>query len=173
LDRLSILRADPGGQWLQAIASTGTDEPLESIRVPIGDEGGGLARAYLTREPIVWDGVTPVPDRLRLQPPYGQIRGLRSRVFAIIPLIAQGQAIGILAADRKCNRVPFDQTTLDALQGLASQAAHALEHARLYAAAQPVLSRSLHLSELANQTRGTAHQQIAVFKNLLACDAYY
>jgi signal transduction histidine kinase len=42
--------------------------------------------------------------------------------------------------------VSFDAATLDALQGLASQAALALEHARLYAAAQPVLSRSLHLS---------------------------
>src|SRR5262245_15865659 len=41
LDRLSILRADAGGQWLQAIGSTGSEDQLESIRVPIGPEGGG------------------------------------------------------------------------------------------------------------------------------------
>lgn len=146
LDRLSILRADAGGQWLQAISSTGTEDQLESIRVPIGPEAGGLAQAYLTKESIVCAGLSPVPDGLRLQPPYDQIKSLRSRVFAILPLIAQGQALGILAADRYINRVPFDAATLDALQGLASQAALALEHARLYAAAQPVLSRSLHLS---------------------------
>ena len=87
-----------------------------------------------------------MPDGLRLQPPYDQIKPLRSRVFAVLPIIAQGQALGVLAADRNINRVPFDEATLDALQGLASQAALALEHARLYAAAQPVLSRSLHLS---------------------------
>ena len=146
LDRLSILRADAGGQWLQAIASTGTEDQLELIRVPIGTEGGGLAQAYLTKETIVWAGQSPVPDGLRLQPPSSQIKSLRSRVFAILPLIAQGQAMGVLAADRNSNRVPIDAATLDALQGLASQASLALEHARLYAAAQPVLSRSLHLS---------------------------
>ena len=146
LDRLSILRADAQGQWLQAISSTGTEDHLETIRVPIGPEGGGLARAYLTKETIVCAGPGPVPDGLRLQPPYDQIKPLRSRVFAVLPIIAQGQALGVLAADRNINRVPFDEATLDALQGLASQAALALEHARLYAAAQPVLSRSLHLS---------------------------
>ena len=146
MDRLSILRADVRGQWLQAIASTGTEDQLRAIRVPIGPEGGGLAQAYLTKETIVCAGLCPVPDGLRLQPPYDQIKSLRSRVFAVLPLIAQGQAIGVLAADRNINRVPFDEATLDALQGLASQAALALEHARLYAAAQPVLSRSLHLS---------------------------
>src|SRR4029078_7797240 len=40
LDRLSIMRADPRRQWLQAIATTCKEEPLESIRVPI-DAGGG------------------------------------------------------------------------------------------------------------------------------------
>ena len=146
LDRLSILRADPGCQWLQAIATTGTNEPPESIRVPIGSDGGGLAQAYLKKEAVVWDGSSAVPDRLRLRPPYDQIKSLRSRVFAIIPLIIQGQVVGILVADRKLNRVPFEPATLESLQGLATQAALALEHARLYAAAQPVLSRSLHLS---------------------------
>jgi PAS domain S-box-containing protein len=146
LDRLSILRADPRRQWLQAIATTCKDEPLESIQVPIEPQGGGLAQAYLTSEAIVWDGAAPVPDGLRLSPPYDQIKALRSRVFAIVPLIVQGQAIGVLAADRKYNRIRFDPATIEALQNLAKQAALALEHARLYAAAQPVLSRSLNLS---------------------------
>ena len=46
LDRLTILLADPVGRWLQAVASTETDEPLEAIRVPIGQDGGGLAQVY-------------------------------------------------------------------------------------------------------------------------------
>ena len=50
LDRLSILRADPRRQWLQAIATTCKDEPLESIRVPLDPSGGGLAQAYLKKE---------------------------------------------------------------------------------------------------------------------------
>ena len=148
LDRLSILRADPQQQWLHATATTGTDEPLETIRVPIGPEGGGLAEAYLTKETIVQDGLTPIPEKLRLHPPYDQIKSLRSRVFAIVPLIVEDKAIGVLAADRKVKRVPFEPSTINDLKGLATQAAIALEHARIYAEAQPVLRRSLHLSEV-------------------------
>ncbi len=148
LDRLTILRADAKREWLQAIVATGAEEPLASIRVPIGPEGGGLAQVYRTKEAIVWDGLAPVPEPLRLQPPHDRIKSLRSRVFAIIPLIVQGQAIGVLAADRKMNRAPFEPATLEALERLAAQAAMALEHARLFAAAQPVLSRSLQLSEV-------------------------
>ena len=137
----------PEREWLQAIAATGTEDAPESIRVPIGRERRGIGEG-LSRRRSQSSGTarSPVPEHLRLQPPYDQIKSLRSRVFAIMPLIVQGQAVGVLAADRKVNRVPFEQATLDALQGLATQAALALEHARLYAAAQPVLSRSLHLS---------------------------
>ncbi|MBF8298472.1 MAG: putative Histidine kinase, partial [candidate division NC10 bacterium] len=132
LDRLNILLADPKGEWLLAVASLGTEEPLEAIRVPIGPEGGGLAQAYLTQQMIVWDGGAPVSEDLRLQPPYDQIAALRSQAFAIVPLIVQGRAIGVLGADQKHSRRPFDSSTLDLLQLFATQAALAIEHARLY-----------------------------------------
>jgi class 3 adenylate cyclase/putative methionine-R-sulfoxide reductase with GAF domain len=105
-----------------------------------------LARSYLTKAAIVWDGKTAVAEELRLKSPFDEIKSLRSRIFAIVPLVVQGQAVGVLAADRKINRVPFEPATLEALRGLATQAALALEHARLYASAQPVLNRSLNLS---------------------------
>ena len=148
LDRLSILLADPEGQWLRAVASTETDEPLDAIRVPIGPEGGGLAQAYLTPQAIVCDGQAPVPEELRLKPPYDQIEAFRSRVFAIMPLVVQGQAIGVLEAGWKYSRRPFDAAALEPLQLLATQAALAFEHSRLYAAAQPVLRGSLQLTEV-------------------------
>ena len=49
LDRVNILLADRDEQWLQAVASIGTEDPLEAIRVPIGPEGGGDS-AGLSRE---------------------------------------------------------------------------------------------------------------------------
>jgi PAS domain S-box-containing protein len=149
LDRLSIFLADTDGQWLRAVASTETAEPLTAIRVPIGPEGGGLAQAYLTRQSVVWDGQGAEPDGLRPNPPYDQIEAFRSRAFAIMPLVLQqGQAIGVLEAGWKFSRRPFDRATLEPLQLLATQATLALEHARLYAAAQPVLRRSLQLKEV-------------------------
>jgi signal transduction histidine kinase/DNA-binding response OmpR family regulator len=157
LDRLNVLLADPEGQWLEAVASTETKEALETIRVPIGPEGGAIAEAYLTHQAILWDGRDSVPDKWRLKPPYDRIDAFRSRVFANVPLIIQGRAIGVLAADRKHSRSPFELATLELLELLAIQAALAIEHDRFYAAAArwealfrlgQLLSRSLQLSEV-------------------------
>ncbi|MBI4379666.1 MAG: response regulator [candidate division NC10 bacterium] len=134
LDRVSILLADPDGQWLQAVATLAVEEPLEAIRVPIGPEGRGLAQAYQTQQMVVWDGRSRVPAPLRLQSPYDRIEAFRSQVFAIAPLVVQGRAIGVLGADRKHNRRPFDPPTRELLQLLAAQAALAIDQARLYEA---------------------------------------
>ncbi len=132
LDRLNVLLADPGGRWLEGAASLGTKAPLGVIRVPIGPEGGGLAQAYLTQKAIIWDGQGPVPEELRLKPPYDRIGALRSRAFVIVPLVVQGRAIGVLGADRKDSRLAGGPAALDLLQLFAAQAALAIEHARLY-----------------------------------------
>ncbi len=132
LDRFIVLLADRKAQWLEAVASTGTEEPLAEIRVPIGPEGGGLAQAYLSRQAIVWDGRAPVPEDLRLRPPYDRIKAFRSRVFANVPLVVEGGAIGVLGVDRKHSRRPLEPATLELLQHFAAQAAVAIENARLY-----------------------------------------
>ncbi|MBI3779877.1 MAG: PAS domain S-box protein, partial [candidate division NC10 bacterium] len=136
LERVNILLADREGQWLQAMASLGTEGPIGAIRVPIGPEGGGIAQAYLNRQIVAWDGKGRVPEPLRLQPPYDRIEALRSQVFANVPLIVQGRAIGVLVlgADRKGSRRPLDAATLELLQLFAAQAALAIEHGRLYEA---------------------------------------
>ncbi len=123
---------------LQAVASHGVEEPLEAIRVPIGPAGGALAEAYRTQQAVIWDGQAPLPAPLRLQPPYDRIRAFRSQVFAIVPLVVQGRAIGVLGADRKHTRRPLDRATLELLQLFAGQAALAIEHGRLYEAQRMV-----------------------------------
>ncbi len=132
LDRVNILLADPAEKILQAVASLGMEEPLGGIRVPIGPEGGGLAQAYRTQQAVIWDGHAPLPEPLRLKPPYDQIKSLRSRAFALIPLVVQGRAIGVLGADWTQSRRPLDTATLELLQLFAVQAAIAIERARLY-----------------------------------------
>ncbi|HZY31555.1 MAG TPA: PAS domain S-box protein [Candidatus Methylomirabilis sp.] len=132
VDRLNILLADSKGKWLQAVASLGTKEPLEAILVPIGPAGGAIAQAYLTKRAVFWDGVGPVPEELRLKPPYDRIEAFRSRVFANVPLVVQGRAIGVLGADRKHTRQSLEPATRELLQLFAAQAGIAIEHARLY-----------------------------------------
>jgi PAS domain S-box-containing protein len=132
LDRVNILLADPAEQWLEAVASLGTEEPLAAIRVPLGPEGGALAEAYRSRRMIVWDGQRPVPETFRLKAPYDRIPAFRSQVFANVPMVVQGRAIGVLGADRKRSRRPLDAPTRELLQLFAAQAAVAIYNARLF-----------------------------------------
>ncbi|MFQ5846236.1 MAG: GAF domain-containing protein [Candidatus Methylomirabilales bacterium] len=163
LDRVNILLADPEGQWLQVVASTGITEPLGAIRVPIGPEGGGLAQAYLSQEVVVWDGRGPVPEGLRLKPPYSGIEVFRARVFANAPLVVHGRAIGILGADRKLSRRPLEPATLKLLRLFAAQAAIAIDNARLFEDIQRkaerlrVLNRLSHVVASALDTREVIH----------------
>ena len=116
LDRLNILLADPEGQWLEAVASIGTEGPSGMLRVPIGPEGGGIAQAYLTQQTIGWDGRGPMPESYRLKPPYDQIAAFRSHAFVNVPLVVQGRAIGVLGVDRKYSGRPFEPGMLELLQ---------------------------------------------------------
>jgi PAS domain S-box-containing protein len=132
LDRVNVLLSDPEERMLEAVASLGTEEPLEVIRVPIGPEGGGLAQAYRTQQMVVWDGKGRVPEELRLKPPYDQIEAFRSRVFANVPLVAAGRSIGVMGADRKRSSRPLEAGTLSLLQLFAAQTTVAIQNAQLF-----------------------------------------
>ncbi len=171
LDRVNILLADPSEEWLQAMASSETGELLETIRVPIRSGGGALAHAYLSQQTVVWDGTGSVPDAFRLAPPYDRIAALRSRVFAIVPLVVQGRAIGVLGVDRKSVRKPIEPATLELLQLFAAQAAIAIQNARLYAATQEKEREATKLSmalTLLNQASRALHRTLNVDTMLAA-----
>ena len=131
-ERMNVLLADSQGTRLSAVASLGVEEPLDHISVPIGPEGGGLAKAFLEGIDIVWEGFGPVPTALRLAPPYSEIRAFRSRCFVIVPLIVRGTAIGVLGADNKFGRMPIRPETVHLPKTFAAQAALTLDDARLY-----------------------------------------
>lgn len=140
-DRVHILLADPEGQMLCAVASRGVEEPLEAIQVPIGPEGGGIAQAYRTQQMVVWDGLAPLPESLRLRFPYDQIAALRSQAFVLVPMVVQGRAIGVLATGWKQSRRPLDPAMLELLRPFVALAALAIEHDRLYADSQAKVER--------------------------------
>ena len=103
------------------------------MRVPITPEGGGVAQAYLSQQPVIWaDSQAPVPEAIRLQHPYNRLEALRSRAFALLPLVVQGRSIGVMGADRKHTRRHLEPALLPLLQLFAGQAAIAIENSRLF-----------------------------------------
>ncbi|HEU5323890.1 MAG TPA: methyl-accepting chemotaxis protein [Methylomirabilota bacterium] len=127
LDAVHVLLADADGQWLTLIASTETPDEL---RVPLGPDGGALARACLFRRVIVWDGAEAVPVDLRLAPPYDALAPFRARVFALLPLVVDDRTVGVLAADRKRSRQPLSRDTVDCLELFAAEVAQAVRGVR-------------------------------------------
>jgi signal transduction histidine kinase/methyl-accepting chemotaxis protein len=130
-DRINVLLPDREHTMLRAVASVGVEEPLERIHVPLGPEGGGVAKAFAECREIIWNGDGPVPAGWRLSPPYSEIAAFRSRAFVNLPLIARGTAIGVLGADNKYSKRPIGLETIRLLKTFAAQAAIAIENARL------------------------------------------
>ncbi|MEK7853644.1 MAG: ATP-binding protein, partial [candidate division NC10 bacterium] len=133
LDWINIFLPDEGRTALRCVARVGGgEEPLEALTVPLGPAGGGLARAFLEKTDVCWNGEGPVPEGLRLHSPYAHVKPLRARIFANIPLVARGEAIGVIAAGNPETRRPIQEETRSFLRIFAAHAAIAIENARLY-----------------------------------------
>jgi len=141
LDRFIVLLADRREEWLEVVGSTGTQDALEAIRIPIGPEGGKPAEAYLTKQMAVWDARAPVAESSRRTRPADLVADLRSRAFVSMPLIVQGRPIGVLAVGRDDSRQPLDPAMLELLQLFANQAAVAIQNVRLFQDAQDRLAK--------------------------------
>ena len=101
------------------------------VTIPIG-EAGALTAVCRDGAPLLFTGESPLPAEYRLRPPYAALAGLRVKSFLVIPMIARGRTVGVLAADNRASRSPILAHTVDLLQTFAAQAAVAVENAHLF-----------------------------------------
>ena len=135
IDRFYIWVVSPAGDRVAALVGAGFSEAereeFVGVEIPLAD-AGAMAEAYRTGVPLAFDEEHPVPSELRLAPPYSERRGLRSKAFLVVPMIARGRVVGLLTADNKVGREPVPAQTAALLQIFASHAAVAIENARLF-----------------------------------------
>ena len=135
LDRLYIWTLSPAGDGLMVSAQAGFGDAewkdLVRVTIPI-DEAGALSAVWRDGEPLLFTDETPLPQKYRLPPPYSRLAGLRVKSFLVVPMIARGRTVGVLAADNRVSRAPIAVATVDLLQTFAAQAAVAVENARLF-----------------------------------------
>ncbi len=135
VDRFFIYAATPDGESLINLAGAGFSEDewrdFEGTVIPVR-EAGALGKAYREGVTLTFDAEHPVPPELRLQPPYSQVKALRSKSFLLLPMIARGRSIGVLSADNKLSGRPILAQTVELLQTFATHAAVAIENARLF-----------------------------------------
>lgn len=129
LDRILLFMPDEEGKMLRCRAAVGNVfEPEEKIYVPIGPQGGGLARAFLEGRTISSDGAGPVREENRILPPYDRIRSLRSRTYAIFPLKTTEKVIGVLGVDNKMSRRPLTGEDFEAIENFSHKIALLIEN---------------------------------------------
>jgi signal transduction histidine kinase/putative methionine-R-sulfoxide reductase with GAF domain len=135
IDRFFIYAATPDGGTLVNMAGAGLTEEewrgFEGGAIPVR-EAGAMGKSYREGVVLLFDAEHPVPADLRLQPPYSEVRALRSNSFLLLPMIARGRCVGVLSADNKLSSRKILPQTVELLQTFASHAAVAIENARLF-----------------------------------------
>jgi len=133
LDRIFIFLPNPEGTVLECKGAFGNeDETPEEIALPVGPAGGVIAQAYLKRKTFRVANAQELPEELRLPPPYDEIKALRSRSFVVLPMIVGNECVGVAALDNQMSKAPISDEVIGGLELFTSQAAVAIENAKLY-----------------------------------------
>jgi sigma-B regulation protein RsbU (phosphoserine phosphatase) len=119
VDTATVLRYQPGGRQLVAIAAAGIEEEVhQGVRVPVGT--GFAGRVALDRAPVVLDHVdeTTVVNSLLWE------RGLKAMLG--VPMVAGNELVGVLHVGSTTHR-QFTETETTTLQLLADRIALAIQ----------------------------------------------
>jgi signal transduction histidine kinase/uncharacterized protein YigA (DUF484 family) len=139
LERIYVWAVSPEADRLVNLAGAGfaADEwkDFDGAEIPI-QEAGAMFRAYEEGVPLLFNAAHPLPPELYLRPPYSEIRAIRTREFLVVPMIARGVTVGVLAGDNKPSGRPIGAPVVELLQTFASHAAIAIANARLFQASE-------------------------------------
>ncbi|MBI4611442.1 MAG: GAF domain-containing protein [Candidatus Rokubacteria bacterium] len=166
IDRVYIWAVGQDGDKLVNLGGAGFSEEeltqLEGIEIPL-TEAGAMYRTYREAVPLVFNEQNPLPPELRLKPPYSELKGIRTRSFLLVPMIARGQSVGVLAADNKVSGKPILPRTVELLQTFAPHAAVAVENARLF---QELQARTRDLARSVEELKALGEVSQAVSSTL-------
>lgn len=133
LDRIFIFLPNSEGTVLECKGAIGNhDEPPEALSLPVGPEGGAIAQSFLKRKTYRVANAQELPRELRLAPPYSELKALRSRSFVVLPMIVGNECLGVVALDNQLSKAPIPDEVIEGLELFTSQAAAAIENAKLY-----------------------------------------
>jgi hypothetical protein len=113
--------------------------PLSGYRVPLDRTQNLLARVANSGNPFICDDA----ERLNLNPHNLIVENYRPGAIVILPLVARGKVIGVLAADRGRLQGLQPKIDRDFLSVFANQVALAIENAQMYRNLKESILRSM------------------------------
>ncbi len=137
-DRVSLMLVDRSGRELTIKAAIGLPEGIMKSAVEKVGEGiaGSVAQ---TGKPLLLQGTVKRDDRATT----GEVRSA-----LCVPLMVRGRVIGVINSSKTSEHNPFTESDLELLSILASQAAIAIENARLF---RNVEAQQVRLEQLLRQ----------------------
>ncbi|HVQ76562.1 MAG TPA: GAF domain-containing protein [Candidatus Binatia bacterium] len=134
-DRCHVLLATEDGRALELVAGTDHREDDGPLRVPL-DAGGGIAVVWQSGQSLVVGSDEHLAALPPLAPALRQVKALRARRFALVPLKFRDRPIGMVAVDQKSSRRPLTARSIAQLELYCQALAIAVANARLYAETQ-------------------------------------
>lgn len=124
---ISAMLVDPERGDLRIVAALGLDESVFQRRV--GYRGGIAGRALAQAAPVLVNDIENDPRFRRPNHPQYNTKSL-----VCVPLILEGQAVGVINVNNKRSRLPFDEGDLEQLTDIAERLAAAARRSGALAA---------------------------------------
>ncbi len=152
-DSASMLLLD-AGDTLTVRAATGLPQGIVSATHQKADEGvAGYAIAH--REPVIVQGDLRDDPRFSNVQSSGQVRS-----SICVPLIHKDQVLGVLNVSRVQRPSPFAQSDVELLSVLGTQAAVAIDNARMFREIQTAYDKLAELDHLKSEFIGIAAHEL-------------
>jgi signal transduction histidine kinase/CheY-like chemotaxis protein len=134
IDRVCILVLGTKGDSLVPLSAAGVADDeyalLEGIEIPMV-EAGAMADVVRNGVALLYGLDDALPIEVRLEES-GAKHGVPESLFLLLPVLARGSAVGVLACDNRSSKRPIRPETLEMLQTFAAHAASAIENAQLF-----------------------------------------
>ena len=131
-ERVNILMADAERKNLCFVAATGSDGyDISGVTVPIDERSGIIYRCFADKKLYLIDDIGKCPKNFQLQPPYNNIKPLRSRSFVLCPIVVKGESVGVFGIDNKFSHRTLNDTDVDTVKLFADQASSAMTRINL------------------------------------------
>ena len=148
-DALLLARVDEELRTAVGFAARGVDEDWwKTVALDLDEEQGAIVSVVRERAPLAIDDTVTATNVNRA---LADALGAKSAAF--VPLLSEGDVVGVLVALTRANHRSFTTAELDVVQGLASETALALGRTRSNEALRKALERERLIAEIGRRVR--------------------
>jgi len=164
----SIAQFFPKDQTLRFVAAKWMDaDIMENTRIPL--DGSISGKAFQQRKAVIVHNAQKEDFYRKVD----EDSGFQTRSVLSVPLMMRGEAKGVLSALNKHGGAEYDVQDIIVLETLASQAAIALENARLLRESRQAYARLAELDEMKNNFVAISSHELRIPLGLILGHASY